>query len=80
LLAGQIARKYVVADRQDSAVAICSQAEALDRVGAVRRDVKDLLPRQRGFHWLLELPGGNRRQDGIGVDPELAAESATGVV
>jgi hypothetical protein len=38
-----------VADREDAAVAIGAQADALDGVGAVRRDVKDLLPGQRVF-------------------------------
>ena len=42
----------------------------------MRRDVKDLLPRQRDFHRALELPRRDRRQDRIGIDPELAAEAA----
>ena len=65
-----------MADREDAAVAIRAQAETLDGVGAMRRDVKDLLPGQRDFHRPLELPRRDRRQDGIGIDPELAAESA----
>src|ERR1700722_11766697 len=76
LLAGQIARKHIMANRQDAAVAIGGQTETLDRIGTMRGDVKDLLPRQRRFHWSLELLRGNRRQNGIGVDPEFAAESA----
>src|ERR1700681_2078353 len=58
------------------AVAVRGQAEALDGVGAVRRDVKDLLPRQRGFYRPLELSRGDRRQDSVGIDPELATKSA----
>jgi hypothetical protein len=48
----------------------------LDRVGAVRRYVKDLLPRQRDLHRPPEFSRRDRRQDGVGIDPELAAESA----
>src|SRR5437879_4154076 len=76
LLTGQIAGEHIVADREDAALTIRGQPEALDRVGAVCRDVKYLLPRQRDFYRSLELPGGNRRQDSIRVDPELAAEPA----
>ena len=50
LLAGQIAREHIMADREDSTVPISTQAEALDGIRAVRRDVKDLLPCQCGFH------------------------------
>jgi len=63
-----------VADREDSTVPIRTQAEALDGIRAVRRDVKDLLSCQRGFHRPFELPRRDRRQNGIGIDPELAAE------
>src|SRR6202171_6857655 len=76
LLAGQIAREHIVADRKDMALAIRSQAHALDGVRAMRRDVKDLLPCQRDFHRSLELSRRDRRKNGIGIDPELAAESA----
>ena len=76
LLAGQIAGEHIVADRENAALAIGAQANALDRVGAVRRDMKNLLPGQRDFHRPLELPCCDRRQDGIGIDPEFAAESA----
>src|SRR5438270_868216 len=74
LFAWQIAGEYVVADREDATVAIGAQTDVLDRVGAVRRDVEDLLPRQRDFYRPLELPRCDRRQDSIGIDPELAAE------
>jgi hypothetical protein len=76
LFAGQIARENVVADCEDSALAISGEADALDGVRAVRRDVKDLLPCQRRFHRPLELSRRDGRQNGIGVHPELAAESA----
>ena len=65
-----------MADRKNSAVAISTQAKALDGIRAVCRDVKDLLSRQRGFHRPLELPRRNRRQNSIRIDPELAAEPA----
>src|SRR5882762_8669702 len=58
------------------ALAIGSQAYPLDGVRAMRRDVEDLLPCQRDFHRPLELPRRDRRQNGVGIDPELAAESA----
>ena len=66
-----------MADREDSTVPIRTQAEALDGIRAVRRDVKDLLPCQCGFHRPLELPRCDRRQNGIGIDPELGPETAT---
>ncbi len=65
-----------MADRKNSAVAIGTQAKALDGIRAVCRDVEDLLPRQRDFHRPLELPRRDRRQYRIGIDPELAAETA----
>ena len=65
-----------MADREDSTIPIRAQTEALHGIRAVRRDVKDLLPRQCDFHRPLELARGDRSQDGIGVDPELAAETA----
>jgi len=65
-----------VADRLNAAIAIGAQAQPLDRVGAVGRDVKDLLARQRDFHRPLEFPRGDRRQDSIGIDPVFAAETA----
>ena len=76
LLAGQIAGEHIVADREDTALAIGAQADALNRVGAVRGDVKNLLPRQRDFYRSLERPRRDRCQDGVGIDPEFAAESA----
>ena len=60
----------------DFAVAIRAEAQPLDGVRAVGRDVEDLLPCQRGFDRPLELPRGDRRQNRIGIDPELAAEAA----
>src|SRR6266702_3239285 len=65
-----------MADCEDPTFTIGTQAKALDRVGAVRRDVKQLLPRQRNFDRPLELARGDRRQDSIRIDPEFAAESA----
>src|SRR6202011_1823228 len=76
LLAGEIAGEHVVADGKDFAVVVGAQPEMLDRVGAVRRDVKDLLARQRDFHRPLELLRGDRGKDSIGIDPKFAAESA----
>ena len=76
LLARQVAREDIVSDRENSTVPIRAQAEALDRIRAVCRDMKYLLSCQRGFHWPHELARRNRRQNGIGIDPELAAESA----
>src|ERR1700759_4585623 len=66
-----------MADRKDTALTVGAEPEALDRVRTVRRDVKDLLPRQRDFHRTLELPRCYRRQDGGGVDPKLAAKPST---
>ncbi len=39
--------------------------------------MKDLLPCQGDFHRPLELARRDCRQNGVGVDPELAAETAT---
>src|SRR6266481_3363426 len=76
LLAGQIAREHVMADGENAAVAIGVKTKALDGVGAVGGDVKDLLPRQRDLHRTLELSRRDRRQYRIGIDPELAAKAA----
>ena len=76
LLAPQVAGEDIVADRQDAAVSIRAQADALDGVGTVRRDMEHLLPRQRRLHRPVELARRDRRQDGVGVDPELGAEAA----
>src|SRR6266446_10762425 len=65
-----------MADGENSAVAIGTEAKALDGIRAVGRDVEDLLPRQRNFHRALELSRGDRRQNRIGIDPQLAAETA----
>src|SRR5258708_33939538 len=54
LLARQIAREHVMADAENSAVAIGAEAKALDGVGAVGGHVKDLLPGQADFHRALE--------------------------
>ena len=58
LLAGQIAGKYIVADRDNTAIAIGAKAYSLDGIGAVRRDMKDLLTRQRDLYGPLELTRG----------------------
>src|SRR5260370_42682976 len=76
LLARQIAREHVMADGENSAVAIGAEAKALDGVGAVGGDVKDLLPGQCDLHRALELSRRDCSQYRIGIDPELAAEAA----
>src|SRR6266480_5374077 len=65
-----------MADGENPAVAISAKAKALDGIRTVRGDVKYLLPRQREFHRPLELSRGDRCQYRIGIDPELAAETA----
>ena len=72
----QVARDDIVADRQDVAVPIGAQANALDGVRTMGGDVEDLLTGQRGLHRSLQLACRDRRQDGVGVHPQLAAEAA----
>ena len=69
LLAPQIAGEHIVADRRMRPSVVRADADALDGVGAVRRDMEHLLPRQRGFYRPLKLPGGDGGQNGVGVDP-----------
>ena len=69
LLARQVSRKDLVTDRKNPAVSVGAQANALNGIGAVRRDVKHLLPGQRRFHRALELSRRDCRQDGVGVHP-----------
>ena len=76
LLAPQIARKDIVADRKNAAVSSRAQADALNGVRTVRRDVEHLLTRQRRLHRPVELARSDRRQNGVGVDPELGAKPA----
>ena len=75
LLAPQVAREDIVADRKNAAVPIRAQADALDGVRAVRRDMEHLLARQRRLHRPLELARRDRRQNGVGVHPKLGAET-----
>src|SRR5260370_39276356 len=66
-----------MADGENSAVAIGAKTKALDGVGAVGGDVKDLLPGQCDLHRALELSRRDCSQYRIGIDPELAAKAAT---
>ena len=59
LLAPQIARKYVMADCKNAALSIRAQADALNGVRTVRRDVEDLLTRERRLHRPVELARGD---------------------
>ena len=68
-----------MADRKDLAVPIRAQADALDRVRAVCRDVKYLLPGQRRFHRAIELARCDRRQNGISIHPQLGSEATADV-
>ena len=76
LLAPQIARKHIVADRKNAAVSIRAEADALNGVRTVRRDMEHLLTRQRRLHWPVKLARSDRRQNGVGVDPKLGAKAA----
>ena len=59
LLAPQVARKHVVADRKNAAISIRAEADALNGVRTVRRDVEDLLTRERRLHRPVELARGD---------------------
>src|SRR3984957_16341792 len=76
LLAPQIARKDIVADRKNAAVSIRAEADALNGVRTVRRNMEHLLTRQRRFHRPVKLARSDRRQNSVGVDPELGAKAA----
>ena len=76
LLAWQVPREDIVADRKNAALSIRAEANALNGVRTVRRDMEHLLTRQRRLHRPAKLARGNRRQDGVGVDPELGAKPA----
>ena len=65
-----------MADRENAAVSIRSQPDALNGVRTVRRDVKHLLTRQRRLHRPVELARSDRRQNGVGIDPKLGAKAA----
>ena len=65
-----------MADRKNAAVSIRTQADALNGVRTVRRDMEYLLPRQRRLHRPVELARSDRRQNGVGVDPKLGAKPA----
>src|ERR1700682_23544 len=79
LLAPQIARKDIVADRKNAAISSRAQADALNGVRTVRRDMEHLLARQRRLHRPVELARSDRRQNSVGVDPKLGAKTAADV-
>jgi hypothetical protein len=75
LLAPKIPRKHIVADRENAPVWIRAEADALNGVRAMSRDMEHLLTCQRRLHRPVELARGDRRQNGVGVDPELGAKA-----
>ena len=79
LLAPQIARKHIVADRKNAPVSIRPQTDALNGVRTVRRDMKHLLTGQRRLHRSVELARSDRGQNGVGVDPKFRAKPAADV-
>ena len=72
-------RERLVGDGGERAVALGAQPHALDRGRAVGRDIKHLLAGQHDPHRPGELARGERRQDGIGIDRQLAAEAAADI-
>ena len=68
-----------MADRKNPAVSIRPQADALNGVRTVRRDMEHLLTCQRRLHWPVELARSDRRQNRVGIDPKLGAKPAADV-
>ena len=68
-----------MADRKNAAISIRAEADALNGVRTVRRDVEDLLTRERRLHRPVELACRDCGQNGVGIDPKLGAKTTADV-
>ena len=66
--------RHIVADGDQAPVPAGTQPDPLARRRAHADEMKDLLAGHRDLHRLVQHAGGDRCQDGLGVDAELGAE------
>jgi hypothetical protein len=58
----------IMSDGHEPAIPLRAQADSLDGRGPHTYIMKDLPPRQRDFHRLVEATRGDRGQNGLGMD------------
>src|SRR5947209_14992156 len=66
----------IMSDGHEPAIPLRAQADSLDGRGPHAYIMKDLPPRQRDFHRLVEATRGDRGQNGLGLEAKFEPEPA----